>query len=401
MRYSNALPRLLLKLPLSIQLAIAILCVFIALILYTDAPWTLHNPLILVVPVTIVAWMFRQSGLFYCLFCMSFVLWIHYAQIYNTIVLPWSAIFPFLVSTITLVIIGLLVALQRSSLDMANAAQRRVERVYAQNRKLDQIKDEFLQNVNHELRTPLTAIYGYLELLLEHDTKLNSDMRVTFLQHAMQSCDELQLLVNNVLDSMGMEKEKLQLYIEQLPVIDIVYEVLERFDPKSVQEHSIHVNVPEYIVVRANAQYFRQVLRNLLSNAFKYAPAGTPITISASLYGLVVDPEHAPPEVSICVADAGPGIPPSELPHLFGQFVRLRRDTSGRVRGSGLGLFLSRQFVDAMNGRIWVESEGVEGKGSSFYFTLPCVVSPKVQARTHRSDFDVYLSPVPIDVKIS
>jgi signal transduction histidine kinase len=180
-----------------------------------------------------------------------------------------------------------------------------------------------------------------------------------------------------------------------------VYEVLERFDPKSVQEHSIHVHIPEYIVVRANAQYFRQVLRNLLSNAFKYAPAGTPITISASLYGIVVDPKHAAPEISICVADAGPGIPPGELPHLFGQFVRLRRDTSGRVRGSGLGLFLSRQFVEAMDGRIWVESEGIEGKGSSFYFTLPCVVRPKVQARVHSNDFDMYLAPVPIDVQIS
>ncbi len=401
MRYSNALPRLLLNLSLSIQLAIAILCGIIALILYTDAPWTLHNPLILVVPVTLVAWMFRRSGLFYCLFCMSFILWIHYAQDYNTIVLPWSALFPFIISIATLLIIGLLVSFQRNSLDIADAAQMRIARVYEQNKKLDQIKDEFLQNVNHELRTPLTAIYGYLELLLEHDTKLDSNMRVTFLQHAMQSCDELQLLVNNVLDSMGMEKEKLHLYIEQLPVIDIVYEVLERFDPKSVQEHSIRVNIPEYIVVRANAQYFRQVLRNLLSNAFKYAPAGTPITISASLHGLVVDPQHAAPEIAICVEDAGPGIPPSELPHLFGQFVRLRRDTSGRVRGSGLGLFLSRQFVDAMNGRIWVESEGIEGKGSSFYFTLPCVIRPKVQARTHHNDFDVYLSPVPIDVKIS
>jgi signal transduction histidine kinase len=361
----------------------------------------LHNPLILVVPVTLVAWMFRSSGLFYCLFFMTCILWIHYAQGYSSILLPVSVLIPFAISMVTLLIIGMLVVLQRDSLDQADNVQRMALRIYAQNRKLDQIKDEFLQNVNHELRTPLTAIYGYLELLLEHDEQLDSNTRITFLQHAMQSCDELQLLVNNVLDSMGMEKEKLHLYIEELPVIDIVYEVLERFDPKSVQEHSIHVDVPEYIVVCANAQYFRQVLRNLLSNAFKYVPAGTPIRISASLYGLVVDPDHAPPEVCVCVADAGPGIPRSELPHLFGQFVRLRRDTSGRVRGSGLGLFLSRQFVEAMGGRIWVESEGIEGKGSSFYFTLPCVVRPKVQAHVHSSDFDVYLSPVPIDIKIS
>ncbi|HLG76113.1 MAG TPA: ATP-binding protein, partial [Ktedonobacteraceae bacterium] len=116
-------------------------------------------------------------------------------------------------------------------------------------------------------------------------------------------------------------------------------------------------------------------------NAFKYAPEGTPITISAALYGDVVQPLHPAPEIYISVKDAGPGIPPQEIPLLFGQFVRLRRDTSGRVRGSGLGLFLSKQFVELMGGKIWVESEGVPGKGSNFIFTLPCVPRPTVKAK--------------------
>jgi signal transduction histidine kinase len=315
--------------------------------------------------------------------------------------LPWNMIISFIINGIILLSIGLFISYQRDLLDQSDEMQIQFDIVYQENQKLDQMKDQFLQNVNHELRTPLTAIYGYLELLFEHNERLDNDMRVTFLQHAMQSCDELQLLVNNVLDSMGLEKEKLNPHIEQLPVIDIVYEVLERFDPKSVEEHSIHVHIPEYLVVNANAQYSRQVLRNLLSNAFKYAPAGTPITISAVLYGMVVDPLHAAPEIAICVADAGPGIPSNEMPMLFGQFVRLRRDTSGRIRGSGLGLFLSKQFVDAMGGRIWVESEGIEGKGSSFYFTLPCVVRPKVKAHTDSSLFASYSNPISIDARMS
>ncbi len=401
MRYWNTLPRILLDLSPLIQLTIAILSGAIALILFTSVSWITQNPLVLVIPITLIAWMFRKSGLFFCLFCLFVILWVYYALSYGTLLLPIRFLFYSIVSVITLLIIGLLVVAQRDSLDMADEAQWEVEHTYEQNRKLDQIKDEFLQNVNHELRTPLTAIYGYLELLLEHNEQLDNTMRVTFLQHAMQSCDELQLLVNNVLDSMGLEKERLFLHIEQLPVIDTLFEVLERFDPKSVQEHSIHVDIPEYIVVLANAQYLRQVLRNLLSNAFKYAPTGTPVTISASLYGMTVDPLRATPEIAICVADAGPGIPPNEMPQLFGQFVRLRRDTSGRVRGSGLGLFLSRQFVEMMGGRIWVESEGVEGKGSFFYFTLPCVVRPKVQAHIQQDDFAAYSSPVPIDTRIS
>ncbi len=401
MRYWNALPRVLLDLFLFTQLAIAILSGVIALILFTSVPWTMQNPLVLVVPVTLIAWMFRKDGLFYCLLCMSIIMWIYYARHYNAFFPPWHIAFFSLVNLVTLSIIGLLVVAQRNSFDEVDEAQFELERTSAENQKLDQLKDEFLQNVNHELRTPLTAIYGYLELLLEHNEKLDDAMRVTFLQHAMQSCDELQLLVNNVLDSMGLEKERLFLHVEQLPVIDVVHEVLERFDPKSVQGHSIHIDIPEYIVVCANVQYFRQVVRNLLSNAFKYAPVGTPITISATLYGMVVDPLHATPEIAVCVADKGPGIPIEEQPQLFGQFVRLRRDTSGRIRGSGLGLFLSRQFVEAMKGRIWVESTGIEGEGSSFYFTLPCIVRPKVHAHVHQSDFDVYRSPVPIDAQIS
>src|SRR5581483_12302410 len=116
--------------------------------------------------------------------------------------------------------------------------------------------------------------------------------------------------------------------------------------------HSIAVNVPEYLVVRANAQYTRQVLRNLLSNAFKYAPIDTPIEISAGLYGTIVDSSHPSPEICIRVKDAGPGIPQEQIPLLFGQFVRLQRDISGHVRGTGLGLYISKQFIEAMKGRI-------------------------------------------------
>src|SRR5262249_47727437 len=80
------------------------------------------------------------------------------------------------------------------------------------------------------------------------------------------------------------------------------------------------------------------------------------------------------PEVCISVQDAGPGIPADEIPLLFGQFVRLQRDLSGPVRGIGLGLYISRQLVEAMGGRIWVESSGISGQGSRFCFTLPRIV---------------------------
>jgi signal transduction histidine kinase len=117
--------------------------------------------------------------------------------------------------------------------------------------------------------------------------------------------------------------------------------------------------------VWADSQDLRQVLRNLLSNAFKYSPAGTSVLISATL---IPDP---PAQVCISVKDAGPGIPAAELPLLFQRFVRLQRDLSGPVAGIGLGLYISKQLIEAMKGQIWVESSGQTGEGSRFCFTLP------------------------------
>jgi signal transduction histidine kinase len=194
-----------------------------------------------------------------------------------------------------------------------------------------------------------------------------------------------------------MEKERQSLYIEPLAIRDILFEVLERFDPKTLQEHPIQVDIPDYIVGKANAQYLRQVLRNLLSNAFKYVPAGTSIIVSAALFGMVVHPRHASPEICIKVKDFGSGIKADEIPLLFQQFVRLHREQTSRVGGSGLGLFLSKQFVESMGGRIWVESEGIEGQGSSFCFTIPCVIHPNVKFQTSPSDFVKFGSSMVIE----
>src|SRR4051794_1685419 len=262
--------------------------------------------------------MFRKSGLFLTLIMLVVLLWLYCIVVYKTMWWPWHTIIYFLVGVFSLVFIGLLVCAQRDAFNLADGAKQQLTVAYDQQQDFYRIKDQFLQNVNHELRTPLTAIYGYLELLLEHNEQLESNMRKMFLERAMQSCDELQLLVDNVLDcTIDYKERKKQIPVEELAVRDIVHEVLERFDPKTVQEHTIHVYIPEYVVVRANPQYMRQVIRNLLSNACKYAPVDTPIEISAALYGNVVQPSQALPEICISVKDAGPGIPPDEIPQLF------------------------------------------------------------------------------------
>ncbi|GCE10455.1 sensor histidine kinase [Tengunoibacter tsumagoiensis] len=398
MRYLNALPRALLHLPVVVGLCISVSAIIVSLYSFLVVPWIHENPVIFVIPISLSAWMFRKIGLFCCFSCLLIPVWIADAIHYHNFLLPMNIALYFVVSGISLFIAGFFVYSQRDAFDLADRAQRELGRAYYQQQRLNEIKDQFLQNVNHELRTPLTAIYGYLELLLEHNEQLDNKIRSTFLEHAMQSCDELQLLVNNVLDTMGIESEKKHIYVEELAVIDIISEVLERFDPKTLQSHRIVIDVPEYIRVLANAQYTRQILRNLLSNAFKYVPAQTTITLSARLYGDVVAPFHPSPEIEISVQDEGPGIPKDEQGLLFGQFVRLRRDTNGPVRGSGLGLYLSRQFVSLMDGRIWLESEGIPGKGCKFSFTLPCIPIPSVPAKTTKAMLDpLYSIALPTD----
>ncbi|HZR39079.1 MAG TPA: HAMP domain-containing sensor histidine kinase [Ktedonobacteraceae bacterium] len=383
MRYLQTLLRHLLDLPFSIRLTIVACNVLFFTVGLVMLPKQFQNPLVLVIPVVLAAWMFRRSGAFASIAAILVMTWICFVSAPHGTLFFWSptqAVY-YLIGAISLLIIGFMISFQRDSLERSDDAKEQLAIAYEQQQHLTKIKDQFLQNVNHELRTPLTAVYGYLDLLLEHNDQLDSAMRVTFLKQAMYSCDELQLLVNNVLDSIRVDNEKEYLNIEELAVIDIVKEVLERSDPRRLQEHSIAVNVPEYLVVRANAQYTRQVLRNLLSNAFKYAPIDTPIEISAGLYGTIVDSSHPSPEICIRVKDAGPGIPQEQIPLLFGQFVRLQRDISGHVRGTGLGLYISKQFIEAMKGRIWVESTGIPGEGSCFCFTLPCVPRPKIQAK--------------------
>lgn len=397
MRYPNAVFRFLLNTSWLFQISLTVLSVLISLCLVFFVPWFNHNPILLIVPIILASWLFYWFGLFLCLFLFLAVAWI------NSYVLSGAAL-PALSSIVNVVIdgglllfAGLVISSLRADILLSDRLYVTLADAYEEQLRLGTIKDQFLQKVNHELRTPLTAIYGYLELLLEYGDQLDNEMRAAFLQHAMQGCDELQLLVNNVLDTMSKEKERQSLFVEQIPVRDILFEVLERFDPKTLQEHPIHVDIPDYAVVMANAQYLRQILRNLLSNAFKYVPIGTPIIVSAALFGMVVHPLHSSPEICVKVKDFGAGISDEEIPLLFKQFVRLRREQASRVAGSGLGLFLCKQFVEAMGGRIWVESAGIPGKGSCFCFTVPCVIRPHVKLRTTPNDFIKFSAPLFIE----
>jgi signal transduction histidine kinase len=268
------------------------------------------------------------------------------------------------------------VSLQNQALSEANERLEKqalqLESAYEQQLHLNELKDQFLLNVNHELRTPLTEIHGYLDLLTVYRGQLDETIQNTFIDHAVHGSEELLHLVSNVLDAIRGDVFRKEPQFEELSIALMVNEVIALFEPNKQQDYELHVHVAHSLMVRADRQFLHQVLVNLLSNAFKYSPLGTPITISAEL--LVNSSVHGTqddlPKVLVYVQDAGPGIPPADIPLLFGKFVRLERDMVGSVRGTGLGLYISKQLVENMGGRIWVESTGVFGEGSRFCFTL-------------------------------
>ena len=122
--------------------------------------------------------------------------------------------------------------------------------------------------------------------------------------------------------------------------------------------------------VRGDRARLEQALQNLAGNAMRYAPPGTTIRLGA---------RRADGTIVMSVEDEGPGIPPEEIPHLFSPFARLKRDVARTLPGSGLGLYISKRLIEAMGGKIWVESSGKPGEGSSFFLLLPAA-APMLQA---------------------
>ncbi|MFL5624854.1 MAG: sensor histidine kinase [Ktedonobacteraceae bacterium] len=258
-----------------------------------------------------------------------------------------------------------------SAANMQLEQQRaQVEAAYEQQRHLNELKDQFLLNVNHELRTPLTEIRGYLGLLSEYNEQLDKTTQATFLEHAVQGCEELQHLVSNVLNALqGDFLDKPPQYTA-LALKTIVGDIFNLFEPQKQLDYNLHLDIPAELFVWADQQYLRRILLNLLSNAFKYSPKQTPVKVSAWVDESAITEGTGTPRVYICVQDSGPGIPPSEISVLFGKFVRLKRDLVGNVRGTGLGLYICKQLVEAMEGHIWVESSGIPGQGSRFCLAL-------------------------------
>ncbi len=370
----NTYLRHLVDLPYRARLSIVIILTsvtFIAfLLLHQTSFGTLFG-----IPIALAAWLFRQRGGLICIAFTTPAMFIANTLMVGTFHWPASMLIGFVTGMLTLIIETFLISYLRNTLDLATVAREQMSLAYEQQRQLNQLKDQFLLNVSHELRTPLTEIHGYLELLREYDGQLDPETQKTFVANAVRGCEELEGLVGNVLDTIQIGKNEKPPHLEELVVADMVHDVIEHFDPRRIREHPMHIEVPPELTVWAEYLPVRQIVRNLLANAFKYSEQGMPISIQAELLaGTPVTTAGAEPRRQVCISvqDTGLGIPPAEIPLLFGRFVRLKRDLFGPVGGSGLGLYICKQLVESMGGTIWVESSGIPGEGSRFCFTLSC-----------------------------
>ena len=228
--------------------------------------------------------------------------------------------------------------------------------------ELGRQRAEFLGMVSHELLTPLTSIKGSAAAVLGSSAPLDPADARQFFRIIDQQADRMRNLIRDLLDVARIEAGTLSLATEPAALAALVGQARAVFLEGGVG-NSIEVDLaPDLPRLAADRQRIVQVLDNLLSNAAKYSPEGSVITVSAWR-----EDSH----VAVCVADRGRGITAQQLPRLFRKFSRLEGgDGERRVEGEGLGLAVCRGIVEAHGGRIWAESDG-PGLGARFIFTVP------------------------------
>jgi signal transduction histidine kinase len=226
----------------------------------------------------------------------------------------------------------------------------------------NQHKSDFLANMSHELRTPLNAIIGFSEVLLEKMFGEVNEKQLDYLQDIHSSGKHLLSLINDILDLSKIEAGRMDLDIAEFDLRSALQNAMTLVKERA-QRHGIELNLEadEAIsVFRADERKFKQIMLNLLSNAVKFTPEGGKIGVRAKPVGNAVE---------IAVSDTGVGIAPEDQKIVFDEFKQVGRDYTKKAEGTGLGLALTKRFVELHGGSIRLES--TPGKGSTFTVTIP------------------------------
>jgi two-component system, sensor histidine kinase len=258
-------------------------------------------------------------------------------------------------------------------------------------------KSEFLANMSHELRTPLNHIIGFTQLVLDKNFGALNEVQEDYLNDVYKSSTHLLSLINDILDLSKVEAGRMELETSAVNIYSLLNNCLTMFKEKAMK-HGVRLlpsieNVPDIIV--ADERKIKQIVYNLLANAMKFTPDGGTVSLNArpveyrcrpdASVGdselLFIDEEGTSDEsaewcaekkkcIEISVMDTGIGLNKNDLEKIFLPFEQVDSSASRKFQGTGLGLSLTRRFVDLHKGKIWAESEG-ESKGSTFYVVIP------------------------------
>ncbi|HIE52568.1 MAG TPA: PAS domain-containing sensor histidine kinase [Armatimonadetes bacterium] len=234
------------------------------------------------------------------------------------------------------------------------------KRLQEQELAVARLKSELVSLASHELRAPLASIKGYTTTLLHDPGRLQPDEEREFLEIINSEAERLNILISELLDMSEVEKGQFRIYRRLVSVEELCERALASARHPGLK-HELQLHLPPHLPrVLADPDKIHQVLLNLLSNAIKYSPEGRVVSLQVEVRG---------EEVEFSVSDQGMGLTEEELSRLFKPFYRAPEATSRNISGTGLGLYICKNIVEAHGGRIWAESR--VGQGSVFRFTLP------------------------------
>lgn len=240
---------------------------------------------------------------------------------------------------------------------------RRSWEYYQKNRLLTQVeelKTNFLSMMSHDLKTPIARIQGMTDVVLHDPTPLSRRQQEA-LETLSKSSQELLEFVSSILNLGRIESKELKLHMQSRDPNTLLTEVIEKLDYLARSKHiSVKAELETLFSLRMDVDLMRQVFSNLIENAIKYSPENSSILITS---------EERDGRIMIQVSDQGLGIPEDELPHVFTKFYRSKNAKNSAVKGSGLGLYLAKYFVELHSGSLFVDSQ--PGEGSTFTVELP------------------------------
>ena len=229
-------------------------------------------------------------------------------------------------------------------------------------RALETLRSDFVATASHELRTPMTSISGAARTLLRHGERLPPERHHDFLEMIVAESDRLARIVDQILVASRIEAGKIDVSFERCDATGIARSVVDSAKHRAPSGIELHLDAPDALEVDCDPDRLRQILGNVLDNAIKYSPDGGDVRVE--LHG-------EDDTVRFVVQDEGMGFEPSAAEAIFERFHRLDPQQTRGIGGTGLGLYIARELVRRMGGRIWAESE--RGRGAVFSFELPRV----------------------------